>query len=197
MAAPVIILAETDIARIILHLALPVPAIAAIGSIVKAQEAFVALESAGLLLEAAKVLALALPKRQAVWWACMCALHTAPPNLPENHRKARETAEIWVRQQTDAARRAAMRLAEQTNFDTPEAWVAVAAFWSGESLSADNEPIILPPPHLTGLAVGGAIGLSSVRMTFDRRLARLQRFLESGRDIATGGAGRLTAESPA
>ena len=197
MAAAVITLAETDLSRIIPHLALTEPAVAAIGSIASVPRAFVALESAGFLLEAAKVLAHALPKRQAVWWACMCALHTAPPDLADIHRKARDAAEAWVRQQTDAARRAAMKLAEQTAFDTPEVWAAVAAFWSGDSLSPENDPILPPPPHLAGLAVAGAIGLSAVRTRLDRQQSRLQRFLESGRNIAVGGAGRLTPEGAA
>lgn len=194
MAGAVFNLAETELSRIVPHLALPEPAAAAIRSFASVPEAFLALESKGFLLEAARLLALALPRRQAVWWACMCALHTAPADLAEPHRKAREAAELWVRQQTDADRRAAMRLAEQVGFDSPEAWAAVAAFWSGDSLAPEDGPKAPPPPHLAGLAVGGAVGLSAVRTKLDRRDARLQRFLESGRNIAAGGAGRLPPE---
>ena len=86
------------------------------------------LQEAGELVGAARLGAFALPRREAVWWAGMCAVHTAPSGQPEIEVKAREAAELWVRQQDDTTRRAAMDLARQAGFGTPEAWVAVAAF---------------------------------------------------------------------
>jgi hypothetical protein len=43
-------------------------------------------------------------------------------------------------------------------------------------------------------AAAGAAALASVRGDVTRREERLRRFLESGRNIATGGPGRLPAE---
>jgi hypothetical protein len=54
-------------------------------------------------------------------------------------------------------------------------------------------PTVAPAPHLTGTAVAGAINLAAVRGDPLRRDARLARFLDSARDIAAGGAGRLPA----
>src|SRR5215213_696578 len=105
--------------------ALPEPAAAAISGAADTAQALDALEAAGLLAEAARLAAFALPRREAVWWACMCARHTAPPGasaaLPD-------ATEAWVRQPGDEARRAVMALAEAGPLDTPEAWAAVAAF---------------------------------------------------------------------
>jgi hypothetical protein len=157
-------------------------------------EALDKLEAAGFLTEAARLVAHALPRREAVWWACMCAAHTAPPDLPEPDRQARENAENWVRQQTDALRRAAMRGAEAGGFGTPEAWAGVAAFWSGDSMSPEGQPAVPPAPHLAGAAVAGSIVLASVRGDPAKQQARLKRFLESGRNIAAGGPGRLPPE---
>ena len=154
------------------------------------------LESGGFLVEAARLMAHALPKREAVWWACMCAFHTAPPDLPENDRLAREFAESWVRQQTDKLRREGMTKAEAGDFATPEAWAAVAAFWSGDSMAPEGQAAVPPAPHLCGTAVAGAIVLAAVRGDPIRQPARLKRFLESGRNIATGGPGRLPPEEP-
>jgi hypothetical protein len=50
-----------------------------------------------------------------------------------------------------------------------------------------------PAPHLTGTAVAGSVNLAAVRGDPLRCDARLARFLESARDIASGGAGRLAA----
>jgi hypothetical protein len=154
-----------------------------------------ALAQAGFPIEATRVFAHALPKREAVWWACMCATHTSPADIAAGDRKARELSEVWVRQQSDDVRRAAMEEAKRTGFQSPEAWAAVAAFWSGDSLTPLNTPPVTPPAHLTGVAVAGAVALASVRGEANRQKQRLALFLQSAHDIAGGGSGRLPVEA--
>ena len=108
---------------------------------------------------------------------------------------AREAAEDWVRQQTDRSRRIAWDRAQAAGSGTPEAWAAIAAFWSGDSMSPEGQPAVPPAAHLAGTAAAGAVALASVRGDVTRREERLRRFLESGRNIATGGPGRLPAET--
>ena len=184
----------TDLAALMPRVALPPDAALVIRECATVPAAITALESGDFHLEATRLIAHALPKREAVWWACMCALHTAPSDLPEPDRAAREAAELWVRQPSDPVRRTAMERAHATGFGTPEAWSAVAAFWSGESMAPKGQPPVPPSPHLTGTAVTGAVALAAVRGDASRRTARLQRFLASGRYIAAGGPGRLSAE---
>jgi len=152
------------------------------------------LEAAGFVTEAAKLMAHALPRREGVWWSCMCARHTAPADLPEPDRSAVSAAEEWVRKQTDEIRREAFEQAQQAGFGTAEAWTAVAAFWSGDSMSPVGQPKTPPAPHLTGTAVSGSVVLAAVRTHPERREQRLRRFLASGREIAGGGVGRLPPE---
>jgi len=177
------------------HLALQPEADAATQGCTDVSEALDRLQAGGFLTEATRLIAHALPKREAVWWACMCATHTAPADLPEADRIAREAAEDWVRQPTDKARRHAWDLAQASGCGTPEAWAAIAAFWSGDSMSPEGQPAVPPAAHLTGTAAAGAVALASVRGDGTRREARLQRFLESARNIAAGGPGRLPAET--
>jgi hypothetical protein len=168
------------------------PCIAGVGDITAVIEL---LARHDFLIEAARLFAHALPKREAVWWACMCAVHTAPAQIGEPDRKARELAEEWVRGQTDTLRRHAMREAENAGFQSPEAWAGVAAFWSGDSLAPPDAQMKVPPPgHLTGVAVAGAVTLAAVRVNPAAKDQRLQRFLGSAREIAAGGAGRLAPE---
>jgi len=167
------------------------PALAALAGCVDTAEAMAHLQSRGDPMSAARLGAFALPRREAVWWASMCVTHTAPANQPHVEIRAREAAELWVRQQDDETRRRAMVLAERAGFDAPEAWVAVAAFWSGESISPLGQPAVPPSPHWAGKAVAGAVSLAAVREDPAQRPARLNRFLDSLRDIADGGAGRL------
>ena len=152
------------------------------------------LEDSGFVTEAAKLMAHALPKRECVWWACMCARHTTPPDLLETDAAAVAGAELWVRQQTDESRREAFEHAQRANFATAEAWAAVAAFWSGDSMSPLGQPKTPPAPHLTGTAAIGSVTLAAVRTHPSRRDDRLRRFLASGREIAAGQAGRLPHE---
>ncbi len=126
----------------------------------------------------------------------MCVTHTAPADLPAADRAAREAAEDWVRQQTDKSRRAGLgSCAGQRLSARPEAWAAIAAFWSGDSMSPEGQPAVPPAPHLAGTAAAGAVALAAVRGDVTRREERLHRFLESGRNIAAGGPGRLPAET--
>jgi hypothetical protein len=160
-----------------------------------AAEGILRLEAAGLRNEAARLAAHALPKREAVWWGCMCARAVPDPSLPAVDLAALAAAEAWVRKPgDDALRRAAMEAAQRTGFRTPEAWAAVGAFWSGGSMAPPGQPEVPPPDHLTGVAISGGVVLAAVRIRPERAQDRLARFLASAREIAAGGAGRITAE---
>lgn len=160
-----------------------------------AAEAIARLEAAGLHNDAARLAAHALPKREAVWWACMCARAVPLPTLTEADLAALAAAEAWVRKPTDdPLRRAAMAAAEKSGFQSPEAWAAVGAFWSGGSMAPENAPPVPPAEHFTALAVSGAVLLAAVRTRPERAPQRLARFLDAAREIAAGGAGRLAPE---
>jgi len=188
-------LAGKELAGLQPLLELPAAAAAIVRGCKLAAEAIDRLEAAGCLIEASRLLAHALPKREAIWWACMCAAHTAPPDLPEPDRLARQAAELWVRQPSDKNRRGAMARAEATTFETPDALAAYAVFWSGETIGPEDQPAVPPTPHMSAKMVAATVFLAAVRIDASRQNARLKRFLESGRNIASGGPGRLPAEA--
>ena len=152
------------------------------------------LAAAGRMPDALRLIAHALPKREAVWWACMCA--RAVPLVTPNSldAEALAAAERWVRRPDEASRREAMAAAQASGCRSPEAWAAVGAFWSGGSMAPEGQPEVPPADNLTGVAIAGAIILAATRSKPERGPERLVRFLEAARDIATGGAGRLPAE---
>ncbi|WP_426956423.1 DUF6931 family protein [Muricoccus radiodurans] len=152
------------------------------------------LVSANAMPEAVRLVAHALPKREAVWWCCMCARAVPDPALPAPDAEALAAAENWVRRQDEATRRAAMAAAQRTGFRSPEAWAAVAAFWSGGSMAPEGSPDVPPAPHLTGVAIAGGVMLAAVRVTPARAPLRFPRFLTAAREIAGGGAGRMPPE---
>ncbi|WP_297487992.1 DUF6931 family protein [Acidocella sp.] len=188
-------LAAADMASVLQRCDLPPEALAVAQGQGELPGMIDALAAAGFLVEASRVFAHALPRREAVWWACMCATHTAAGDIPPEDNRMRELAETWVRQQSDEIRRANMENAKRAGFQSPEAWAAVAAFWSGGSITAPDAPPVPAPPHLPGVAVAGAVALASVRGAPNRQMQRLALFLRSAHDIALGGQGRLPVEA--
>ena len=150
--------------------------------------------AADRMADALRLIAHALPKREAVWWACMCA--RAVPALQPSplDAEALVATELWVRRPDEAARRGTMEVAQKGGFRSAESWAAVAAFWSGGNMSAEGQPEVLPAEHLTGVAVVGAIMMAGVRHKPERAPARFARFVAAARDIAAGGAGRIPSE---
>ncbi|HEY6717375.1 MAG TPA: hypothetical protein VI232_13635 [Reyranella sp.] len=184
------------LARVLPHLQLDAEAKPALAGCDDSLAALDRLEQAGLLIEATRLVAHALPAREAVWWACACSRHTAPSGAnPALETTLRDAAEEWVRRPTDEHRRTAMKQAETAGFGSAEAWAAVAAFWSGDSMAPPEAPKVPPQPHFTGLAVAGAVALAAARGPAARRETRLRHFLVSAKDIAAGGVGRIEPET--
>ena len=195
MSAPLTKLAAA-LAPLLSRLEFEAGAAAALGDAQTAADGIERLEAQGFRNEAVRLAAHALPKREAVWWACMCAAGVPDPTLPVADAAARVAAEAWVRKPADEPlRRAAWDAAQLTAFGSPEAWAAVGAFWSGGSMSPEGQPVVPPAEHLTGLAVSGAVVMAAVRGHPERADARFGRFLAAARDIAVGGAGRVAPES--
>jgi hypothetical protein len=151
----------------------------------------------GLLTDAVRFLAHALPRREAVWWACTCARFTLPPAAPPDVVAALQASEAWVFQSTEENRRAAMEKAEAAGLDTPSAWSAVSVFWSGGSMAPPDAPPVPPAKRLFATAVTSTILLAAVQTEPHLADQKYRRFLEAGIDIAQGGSGRPAQASPA
>jgi len=151
--------------------------------------------SAAQFKEAIEFLAFALPKREAVWWACLCARSQLEDHAARTDLAALEAAESWVYKPTEENRRAAMACAHATKFDTPSAWAAVGAFWSAGSIAPPDGAVVQPAPHLAGVAVAGAVALAAVQREPTMADQKRQRYIEMAIDIANGGNGRLDTRS--
>lgn len=158
-------------------------------------EALTLLEEAGRVQDALRLMAHALPGREAVWWACMCA-RGVPAREATEPPASLPAAEAWVRRPEEAERRAAFAAAEKGGFAGPEDWAALGAFWSGGSIAPVGLPAVKPAENLTGIAITSAIIMAALRHSPEKTPARMQRFLTAARDIAGGGAGRLPPEEP-
>jgi len=151
------------------------------------------LNTAGLYPAAVAVLAHALPKREAVWWACMAVRKAVAPLPGSPASEALVAAETWVRRPTEENRRAAHQTAERVGLDSPSTWAAMAAFWSGDNMAPIGVPAVAPGDALTGRAVTGAVTLAAVQHEPQRAPEKFRGFTAIAFDIARGGDGRGTA----
>jgi hypothetical protein len=187
---------SAPLAPLLPRLELEEPTLAALGDAQTAAQGIQRLEAANLHNDALRLVAHALPKREAVWWACKCAASVPDAKLPAADLQALQAAEAWVRNAGDEAlRRAVGEAAHKTAFRSPEAWAAMGAFWSGGSMAPAGQPVVPPAEHLCGVAISGSVVLATVRGDPKRAADRRLRFLASAKDIAAGGAGHLAAES--
>jgi hypothetical protein len=142
-----------------------------------------ALAEKNLLPDACRLLAFALPKREAVWWACCCIRDAKAIG---NAALALEAAEKWVANPQEDQRRAAYAAAEKVGAETPAGCAAFAAFFSGGSLAPPNVAEVPPPDHLTPGAAAGAVMLAAVAGEPAKAEERYKKFLAIGVDVASG-----------
>jgi len=144
-----------------------------------------------LFVEAIRYLAIALPRREAIWWSCATNRGLSLEKKNElNEQKAWDTIEEWVYNPTDENRLKTYGIAETLNFETPGAYGAMGVFWSGGSLAPPETGQIVPPnPGLTGTAVGASILMTCARGDPQKTSDRQKTALEIGLDVAYGGNG--------
>ncbi|MCI0461363.1 MAG: hypothetical protein L0Z62_30815 [Gemmataceae bacterium] len=136
--------------------------------------------------EAVRLVAQALPKREAVWWACQCVRQAGGPQLPATAAAALGAAEKWAADPSEDNRRSAFAAAQAVGFGTPAGCAAVAAFWSGGSLGPANIPPIPPAEHLTAQGVAGAVLLAAVLHEPEKAGEKYRRFVALGKEVAGG-----------
>ncbi|OYW31289.1 MAG: hypothetical protein B7Z15_07710 [Rhizobiales bacterium 32-66-8] len=149
-----------------------------------------ALAEAGEVIDAIRYLAVALPRREAVWWACACRRKFLPPDLPEAEARAWQAAEDWVYDPVEPKRRVCFAPGEALKFETAGAYAALGAFWSGGSLAPPEVSLVVPPGDgLTGAAVAASVILCCVPGPAKSTGARHAAAFAIGTDIANGGVG--------
>jgi hypothetical protein len=150
-----------------------------------------------LLEDAVCLLAAALPKREAVWWACQCMRSTAGKAPPGEDLACLKAAEAWVKDPSEGNRQAAESADAAAPSRTPAATVALAAAWSGDSPGGPDAPVVAPQDHLSGEAAASAIRLAALSPDDDSLVAEpepltrqaeqlLARFVTEGLEVAKG-----------
>jgi len=140
-------------------------------------------EPPALQPDAVRLLAHALPVREAVWWAWVCARRAAGDAPPPMVAGALAAAEQWIAQPTDDNRRIALARARDDDAPPPANLVALAAGLSGGSLAPRDLPDVPTPVNSAARAIAGAVIVSAVQAApaFAERYAA---FVAQGLEVA-------------
>lgn len=141
-----------------------------------------------------KLLAVALPPRETIWWACLAArdvVGAAPAALP----RTLQAAEAWVFRPGDDTRAAAETAAELADMDDPSVSCAMAAVYAAGTLgTADRNAYPVSPeilPLLVVKQVAASLSANSARFEDHFRLV-----VDRALDIARGGNGQVAPPAP-
>jgi hypothetical protein len=136
--------------------------------------------------DAVQMLANALPKREAVGWAWACAndAHGATPE--PKVAAALQATRKWAADPSEDNRRVAQKASEAAGLGTAAGCAAGAAFWSGGSLAAPNQPVVPPDEKLTAKGAGGAVLLAGLIGEPAQIMSRYRRYVEVGIEVARG-----------
>lgn len=127
-----------------------------------------------------------LPRREAVWWACS-GVRSFLGNVPQNPAAALAAAEAWVREPDDRNREAALTLGTRSDVNDPLTWLALAAGWSGGSLSSNPKMPVPAPQYLTARATRLAVLLSARSVQSPERSVLMRSLITNGVRLAETG----------
>ena len=143
-----------------------------------------ALMQQGLHMDAVRFIAHALPRREAVWWAWVCARKASGAEPKPLIKAALDAAERWIVQPTEEHRRQALTAGEAADFGTPAGCAALAAFMTGGSLAPPEAPPVPPGEFMTAKAVSGSVILSTVATEPARAPDKFAEFVKLGLEVA-------------
>jgi hypothetical protein len=133
--------------------------------------------------DAVRFLAHALPKREGVWWAWMCARRVCGENPPPKIKASLAATEQWIAQPSDENRRAAMDAAEAADLGTAAGCAGLGAFFSGDSLGPPGAPPVPPGEYLTAKAVSGAVIFAAMGGEPEEAPEKFRSFVSQGVDV--------------
>jgi hypothetical protein len=133
-----------------------------------------------LFLDAIRFLAFALPKREAVGWGCLCVRHSLETEDASKISETHVAVERWVSNPDEENRRAAKVAVDKEGSESPSAFLALAAFFSGGSMVPANLEPVAPPDQMTPQFVAGAVMISAVKSHPEKAPEKYRVFLQKG-----------------
>jgi hypothetical protein len=149
------------------------------------------LEGKAAKFDILRVLAVALPPREATWWACLAGHDLIGPE-PKVVPPPLASAERWVFKPTEENRIAARDAFETADMDDNTTFCAMAALYADGTLGPGDMNDTPAPPNGVSAAVF-AMNLLSMNMNVETMDVHIETLIDRGLDIARGGNGRAAA----
>ncbi len=146
------------------------------------------LEGKAAKFDILRVLAVALPPREATWWACLAGHDLIGPE-PKVVPPPLASAERWVFKPTEENRIAARDAFETADMDDNTTFCAMAALYADGTLGPGDMNDTPAPPNGVSAAVF-AMNLLSMNMNVETMDVHIETLIDRGLDIARGGNGR-------
>jgi hypothetical protein len=134
--------------------------------------------------DAVAFLAHALPSREGVWWAWLCARDAAGQTPPPAVSRSLDAIRTWIAEPTDAHRRSALDVAQPAGFTTPVGCAALAVFLTGDTLGPATAPAAPPGEFAAAKAIAGSVHLAAVVDPNADVPAGYTEFVERGLELA-------------
>ena len=138
----------------------------------------------GKFLDALRLRAYLLTKREAVWWGCKCVTEELDEPLPTAQAAALEAACAWAEDPDESSRRLAEERAAKAKYSGVGATLALSAFWSDGSIAPEGNPEVRPDDRLTSQGVAAALISAAYLGSPNKAPPRIHAFLAKGKDIA-------------
>ena len=143
--------------------------------------------SGGFLPEARRVLAYAMERRQAVWWAYLCTIEAIRhKEISSTQALAMHQVLTWILEPSDVNRKACKRLVRPCGVTSMVGILCMAVWVSGGSVSPHIKRHIEPKASVCGRLCGVVVYLASVFFDSGRYRQYTQHFLDMGLEIARG-----------
>ncbi len=152
-----------------------------------------ALNEQDAYIDMLRLLSVALPPREGIWWACLAAREMIGEN-PEKVPLPLERAEAWVRKPNDETRNAAHDVLDiAAPDDDTELCASAVAFYDGKLGTGDLAKFDAPPGACENSVF--AMNLIALEDMGEDLAASAHLLVDRGLDIARGGSGKIPKET--
>ncbi len=137
-------------------------------------------------LDALRIRAYLLPKRDAVWWGCLCVRDELDEPLEPEQELAVAAAESWVTDPTEELRREAESKSNDVGSKGAGGLLALSAFWCEGTIGPADGPEIPGDDRLVCQGVAAALITAAYLGDAKKANNRLTAFLKKGQAVADG-----------
>ncbi len=137
-------------------------------------------------LDALRLRAYLLPKRDAVWWGCLCIRDELDEPLGQDQVTALDAAVEWVTDPIEARRRECEDASNLADSRGPGGLLAISAFWADGSIGPASAPRVAPDERLTCQGLAAALVTAAYLGDSTKAKDRMTAFLEKGKAVVAG-----------